>query len=117
MQRVHGKRACLAYVLITDELVRSHMPRPVISVDTIGRIQRTARSHESLADHLNTDEQVQLLLDRHDELLDRVQQQQASIDRMHDRLDDTPDRGGDVLKSIQQPEPVDLTGLDRRGSL
>jgi hypothetical protein len=93
------------------------MPRPVISVDTIGRIQRTARSHESLADHLNTDEQVQLLLDRHDELLDRVQQQQASIDRMHDRLDDTPDRGGDVLIGMQQPEPVDLTGLDRRGSL
>ena len=51
------------------------MPRPVISVDTIGRIQRTARSHESLADHLNTDEQLQLVLDRHDELLDRVQRQ------------------------------------------
>jgi len=47
----------------------------VISVDTIGRLQRTARSHESLADHLNTDEQLQLVLDRHDELLDRVQRQ------------------------------------------
>jgi hypothetical protein len=48
------------------------MPRPVISVDTIGRLQRTARSHESLADHLNTDEQLLLVLDRHDEMLDML---------------------------------------------
>jgi len=48
------------------------MPRPVISVDTIGRLQRTARSHESLADRLNTDEQLQLVLERHDEMLDML---------------------------------------------
>jgi hypothetical protein len=48
------------------------MPRPVISVDTIGRLQRTARSHESLADHLNTDEQLLLVLARHDEMLDML---------------------------------------------
>jgi hypothetical protein len=47
-----------------------------------------------------------------------VQQQQTHIDRMHDRLDDTPDRGDDVLMGIQQqPEPADLSALDRRGSL
>jgi hypothetical protein len=77
------------------------MPRPVISVDTIGRLQRTARSHESLADHLNTDEQLQLVLDRHDELLDRVQRQ----------LDDEP--AGASLGGVRQPT-TDLSSVLRQ---
>ena len=68
------------------------MPRPVISVDTIGRLQRTARSHESLADHLNTDEQLLLVLDRHDKL-------QLQVQQLKDRGDGQP--AGDRLSGMK----------------
>ena len=84
------------------------MPRPVISVDTIGRLQRTARSHESLADHLNTDEQLLLVLDRHDKLQRQVQQ-------LGDRGDGQP--AGDRLSGMtlsHEQQAVDLSSVQRR---
>jgi len=81
------------------------MPRPVISVDTIGRLQRIARSHEALADHLSTGEQLELVLDRHVDLLDRLSE--------HDDVPAPPDDPDDRLIGVSQPDqPVaDLGGI------
>jgi len=84
------------------------MPRPVISVDTIGRLQRTARSHESLADHLNTDEQLQLVLDRHDKLQRQVQQLGG-----RDGGQPAGDRLSGMTLSDEQ-QAVDLSSVQRR---
>ena len=91
------------------------MPRPVISVDTIGRLQRTARSHESLADHLNTDEQLLLVLDRHDDLQQQVERLESELRRARQQLDDRADRQatGDPLVGIStdDPTPADVSAL------
>ena len=83
------------------------MPRPVISVDTIGRLQRTARSHESLADHLNTDEQLQLVLDRHDKLQRQVQQ----LDSTPADTDTDPDPYGMPAAGTARQSTADLSDL------
>jgi hypothetical protein len=86
------------------------MPRPVISVDTIGRLQRTARSHESLADRLNTDEQLLLVLDRHDEMLDMLPDD-VQLDSTPADRDNDPDPYGMTAAGTARQPTSDLSDL------
>jgi hypothetical protein len=81
------------------------MPRPVISRDTIGQLRQTARQHESLAHKLSTDEQLQLLLDRHEQLLDRL----GDVDQLDDYQPPTDQAASDPRFKPITDEPVDIS--------
>jgi hypothetical protein len=81
------------------------MPRPVLGTDTIRQLRKTARQHESLAHKLSTDEQLQLLLDRHDRLLDQL----GDVDELDDY--ERPHKWGE---HPMQPADTDrVVDLDR----
>jgi hypothetical protein len=82
------------------------MPRPVLGTDTIRQLRKTARQHESLAHKLSTDEQLQLLLDRHEHLLDQL----GDIDDLDDYQPTTDHAvGQSPFTPVTDEQPVDLS--------